>query len=128
MKRAAAAMTWVFLAGTSAMATEPSPAAAKMPPAASAAPKKPAATMDRLELESTTITGNRELPKVMYVVPWKHADLGDLGGRPLNSLVDEVLAPVDRGVFGREIGYFRALEPGPQAGVETPFTAGKSAP
>jgi hypothetical protein len=65
--------------------------------------------MDRLELESTTITGNRELPKVMYVVPWKKADLGDLKGRPANSLLDEVLAPVDRDVFRREVAYFGAL-------------------
>ena len=65
--------------------------------------------MDRLELEQTTITGNRELPKVMYVVQWKKADLGDLNGRPANSLLDEVLAPVDRDVFRREVAYFGAL-------------------
>ena len=27
------------------------------------------------------ITGNSELPKVMYIVPWKHSDLGDLVGQ-----------------------------------------------
>ena len=69
----------------------------------------PSKAMDRLELEATTITGNRELPKVMYVVPWKKADLGDLKGRPANSLLDEVLAPVDRDVFRREVAYFGAL-------------------
>jgi hypothetical protein len=106
-------------------------------PAVDAGPDKPAArsarppartTMDRLELGTTSITGNRELPKVMYVVPWKHAEIGDLGGKPLNSLVDEVLSPVDREEFGREISYFRALEAGPKAGVETPVTAGEVAP
>lgn len=66
-------------------------------------------TVDRLELETTSITGNRELPKVMYIVPWKKADLGDLSGRPARSLIDEVLAPVDRDVFRREVSYYEAM-------------------
>jgi hypothetical protein len=67
--------------------------------------------MDRLDLETTEITGNRELPKVLYIVPWKRSDLGDLLGRPVNSLLDEVLEPVDRDVFRRENRYYRALAP-----------------
>jgi len=67
--------------------------------------------MDRVELEATQITGNRELPKVLYIVPWKSPNLGDLGGRPINSLLDEVLAPVDRDVFRRENRYFDAVKP-----------------
>jgi hypothetical protein len=66
-------------------------------------------TMDRLELDSSAITGNRELPKVLYIVPWKKADMGDLIGRPANSLLDEVLAPVDREVFRRQTAYFTEL-------------------
>lgn len=66
---------------------------------------------DRLELDTTQITGNRELPRVMYVVPWKRADLGDLTGRPVNSLLDEVLEPVDRDVFRRQNRYYQALRP-----------------
>jgi hypothetical protein len=75
------------------------------------------ATMDRLELDSTAITGNRELPKVLYIVPWKKADIGDLIGRPANSLLDEVLTPVDREVFRRQTDYFTKLnaEAAPQA-------------
>ncbi len=66
---------------------------------------------DRLELDATQITGNRELPKVLYIVPWKRSDLSDLTGRPVNSLLDEVLTPVDRDVFKRENRYYRALTP-----------------
>jgi hypothetical protein len=66
---------------------------------------------DRIELDTTQITGNRELPKVLYIVPWKHSDLSDLTGRPANSLLDEVLAPVDRDVFKRENRYYGALKP-----------------
>jgi len=69
-------------------------------------------SLDRLELDTTQITGNRELPKVLYIVPWKRSDLGDLVGRPVNSLLDEVLTPVDRDVFQRENRYYRALTPG----------------
>jgi hypothetical protein len=69
------------------------------------------AAKDRMELDPTQITGNRELPKVLYIVPWKHADLSDLAGRPTNSLLDEVLAPVDRDVFQRENRYYGALQP-----------------
>ena len=93
------------LLGSMAWAAEPAPVPA--PPAADS--PSPSKAMDRLELEATTITGNRELPKVMYVVPWKKAGLGDLKGRPANSLLDEVLAPVDRDVFRREVAYFGAL-------------------
>jgi len=66
---------------------------------------------DHVDLDTTTVTGNRELPKVMYVVPWKRSDIGDLIGRPANSLLDEVLAPVDRNVFRREVQYYQALKP-----------------
>lgn len=86
--------------------------------------------LDRLDLETTQITGNRELPKVMVVVPWKKSDIGDLVGRPVNSLVDEALQPVDREVFRREVDYYGALAPdsrstGPAA---TPPNGGASAP
>ena len=37
--------------------------------------------------------------------------LGDLVGRPVNSLLDEVLAPVDRDVFKRENRYYERLQP-----------------
>lgn len=64
---------------------------------------------DIRELEGTTITGNQELPKALHIVPWKPAESGDLAGRPMNSLVDEILAPIDRDVFLREINYYDAV-------------------
>ena len=54
------------------------------------------------------MTGNRELPKVLYIVPWKKADIGDLPAQPFNTLLDEALTPVDRDVFRREVTYFEA--------------------
>ncbi len=65
--------------------------------------------MDRMELGRTEITGNQELPKVLYIVPWQKADPGDLLGRPVNTLLDEVLAPLDREEFVREVDYYGDL-------------------
>jgi len=76
---------------------------------AKASPKS-APKIDRLELGTATVTGDREQPKVMYIVPWKRSDIGDLTARPMNSLVDEILAPVDRDVFKREVVYYHAVQ------------------
>jgi hypothetical protein len=65
--------------------------------------------MDTLDLGTTSITGNQELPKVLYIVPWKRSDLGDLVGRPVNTLLDEVLAPIDPEVFERHLDYYETL-------------------
>ena len=80
------------------------------PPADPATAPKSAAKTDRLELGTATVTGDREQPKVMYIVPWKRSDIGDLAGKPMNSLVDEILAPVDRDVFKREVVYYGAVQ------------------
>ncbi len=65
--------------------------------------------MDRLELGRTEITGNQELPKVLYIVPWQKSDPGELMGRPVNTLLDEVLAPLDREEFVRQVEYYGDL-------------------
>ncbi|MGZ8274447.1 MAG: hypothetical protein ACXWUM_11075 [Burkholderiaceae bacterium] len=60
---------------------------------------------DRADIDRTQIIGNRELPKVLYIVPWKKPAPGDLSSRPLESVLDEALAPVDRDVFRRQVRY-----------------------
>jgi len=85
----------------------PAPAAAPAPPQAADRPAP--RVMDSLDLGTTSITGNAELPKVLYIVPWKKSDLGDLVGRPVNTLLDEVLAPVDPAVFERHLSYYDSL-------------------
>jgi hypothetical protein len=104
-----------------------SPSNARPSANAQSAGAKPAARskgQDRLELDTTQITGNRELPKVLYIVPWKRSDLGDLVGKPVNSLLDEVLTPVDRDVFRRENRYYRALTPGADQGAGPEYSDG----
>lgn len=103
-------------------AAKPAPAGSPNKPAAAAA-QKPAQrsnARDRLDLDATQITGNRELPRVLYIVPWRSAELGDLVGRPVNSLLDEVLEPVDRDVFRRQNRYFEALQPNQAAPAPSP--------
>jgi len=67
------------------------------------------AVMDELDLGRSEITGNQELPKVLYIVPWKKSGPGELMGKPVNSLLDEVLAPIDRSEFVREVDYYGDL-------------------
>jgi hypothetical protein len=109
---------------SSAPAVTPAPKPAANRPAAAATANKPGGqksnAKDRLDLDSTQITGNRELPKVLYIVPWRSAELGDLVGRPVNSLLDEVLEPVDRDVFRRQNRYFEALQPNAAAPAPKP--------
>ena len=67
------------------------------------------AVLDRISLDPTAITGNRELPKVMSIVPWKTAEPPAGPDRPMGSLIEELLAPVDRDEFRREITYYHGL-------------------
>lgn len=75
---------------------------------------------DRADMDRTQIIGNRELPKVLYIVPWKKPLPGDMSGKPLESVLDEALAPVDRDVFRRQVRYdaqIHARAEKPAAGV-----------
>ncbi|MFN3566458.1 MAG: hypothetical protein ACK4V1_10810 [Burkholderiaceae bacterium] len=65
---------------------------------------------DRAEIDRTQIIGNRELPKVLYIVPWKKPLPSALASRPLESVLDEALAPVDRDVFRRQVRYTSAAQ------------------
>ena len=68
-----------------------------------------ASAQDRADIDRTQIIGNRELPKVLYIVPWKKPLPGQLSGRPVHSVLDEALAPVDREVFKRQADYSAQL-------------------
>ena len=82
----------------------------------------PAFAQDRANIDPTQVIGNRELPKVLYIVPWKKPLPGDLAGRPPVSVVDEALAPVDRDVFRRQVRYDK-LEQEHAAAVAPPAPA-----
>ena len=77
---------------------------------------------DRADIDPTQVIGNRELPKVLYIVPWKKPLPGELAGRPPASVVDEALAPIDRDVFRRQVRY-DALEQAHAAAAAPPAAA-----
>lgn len=62
---------------------------------------------DRISLEGISIIGNKELPKMLYIVPWKKSELPELNAPPIESLIDEALAPIDRDNFKRKIRYYQ---------------------
>ena len=101
-------------------ASEPKPAAQPSTTSQRAGGPQAVVRNDRLNLDTTVVTGNRELPKVLYIVPWKKSDLGDLPAQPFNTLLDEALAPVDRDVFRREVTYYGAMNGGPDAAPSAP--------
>jgi hypothetical protein len=106
------------LQSTGVQATEPSPA------------RSPdAGAIDRLRLETTAVTGSRELPKVLSIVPWKPPEPPTGPERPMGSLIEEILEPLDRDEFRREITYFRDLSPQSSAtGVPTAASAEVTVP
>ena len=130
VKPAAASSTTAAAGTVSGPGAVAAPAAARGAAAAAGAPPKGGKSSDRLELDSTQISGNRELPKVMYVVPWRRPDPGEFSGRPPNSLLDEALTPVDRDVFRRQNRYYSALsgEPGSPKSQPGPAATGAAAP
>jgi hypothetical protein len=66
----------------------------------------PAQASQEMNLDGMSVFGNRELPKALFIVPWKEPQPGLTPERPVNSLVDEVLRPVDPDVFRRKLEYF----------------------
>ena len=83
----------------------------------------PARSQDHADIDRTQITGNRELPKVLYIMPWKKPLPGELSGRPLVSVLDEALSPVDRDVFRRQVQYDALTQPRATATAATSTTA-----
>lgn len=78
---------------------------------------------DRADIDRTQVIGNRELPKVLYIVPWKKPAPGQLAGRPVHSVLDEALAPVDREVFRRQVTYGQQLDQQLQARTQAAAAA-----
>ena len=60
----------------------------------------------QMDMDGMSVIGNRELPKALFIVPWKDPEAGLTPERPVNSLVDEALQPVDPDVFRRKLDYF----------------------
>lgn len=68
----------------------------------------------RLEMKGTAIIGNKELPKVLYIVPWKSAEPITLNTPPFKSVLDEDFQPVERSTFKRQVKYYNNLYSAPE--------------
>jgi len=58
-----------------------------------------------VEIGGMSIIGNRELPKTLYIVPWKDSDVSseaDFGG----DLLNENMKVVDQEEFTRQLEYY----------------------
>jgi hypothetical protein len=71
----------------------------------------------RVTLRST-VTGNQEQPKVMYIVPWQPPGAMEFRYSPVSRLAEDLFRQIDRDEFRRELDY-RALlaEPGADMAV-----------
>lgn len=63
----------------------------------------------RLQMDGTAIIGNKELPKVLYIVPWKASETITLSTPAISSVLDEDFKPVDRSSFKRRVKYYNDL-------------------
>ncbi len=73
------------------------------------------AAQEKLEMEGTSIIGNKELPKVLYIVPWKPATKIDIPTPPIVSILDQPLQTIERNAFRRQVKYHQTLFPIPTA-------------
>ncbi|HHJ12781.1 MAG TPA: hypothetical protein ENJ79_00155 [Gammaproteobacteria bacterium] len=64
---------------------------------------------EKLDMEGMSVIGNQELPKALFIVPWKATEIARAPDRPVNSLVNDSLQPVDPDVFRRKLHFFDML-------------------
>ena len=60
---------------------------------------------------STTVTGNQEQPKVLYIIPWQNAERSGALEGSMNSALSDVFLLVDRNELKREIHAIETLLP-----------------
>lgn len=72
-----------------------------------------AATTDRVKLDRTVVSGNQELPKVLYILPWESKESRpalDYGLKPYSG---DILTPVNPASHRRQLDQLEALRDTP---------------
>jgi len=64
---------------------------------------------ERINMEGISIIGNKELPNILYIVPWKPANLPEMVELPLSTLINDALEPIDRKALLRQQYYRKVL-------------------
>ena len=59
----------------------------------------------RIDMEGTAIIGDKELPKVLYVVPWKDSKASDVSRPSVSLPADAAIAPVLPEEFRRRLRF-----------------------
>lgn len=70
---------------------------------------QPAVAEIRLDMDAMSVVGNRELPRIVYIMAWRKAPQGDVLQQSLESMHSNEVGPLDRDVFRRQIEYHRLL-------------------
>lgn len=63
-------------------------------------------TGEVVEMSGISIIGNRELPKTLFIVPWKNSEVAV--DTDLTNNLNEGMQPVDQEVFLRELEYYNS--------------------
>lgn len=66
-----------------------------------------AAAQERLDLEGSRVTGNREAPKAFNILPWKGETAAELEGLKVDMLLEQELEPIDRESFRRQLELYQ---------------------
>ena len=80
-----------------------SSASTELKPAASKPPANKKMVQDATISLQTTITGNQEQPKVLYILPWQSPQMADVDFEPLDSQQKAVFNHVERDELRREL-------------------------
>jgi hypothetical protein len=64
---------------------------------------------ERLEMEGTAITGNQELPRILYIVPWQSAKPAKIDTPQVISILERPIQSLNRSEFLRQNNYYHVL-------------------
>jgi len=51
---------------------------------------------EKITMDSLQVIGNKEMPNILYILPWQAAQLPTMVELPLSGLIQDALQPVDR--------------------------------
>src|SRR6056297_2585520 len=77
---------------------------------------------ENITMDSLQVIGNKEMPNILYILPWQTAQLPTMVELPLSGLIQDALQPVDRESILRRKYYQEVVvssEPGRTEQVES---------
>ena len=51
---------------------------------------------ERITMDGLKVIGNKEMPNILYILPWQSAKLPTMVELPLSGLIKDALQPIDR--------------------------------